>query len=70
MDYAKSMAQGYLRSVGSGEYAPPEGNYIKEPLQSPEGNYIKEPLQSHTDTTAVTEQATKWKRTDSDEFDF
>ena len=30
MHYAKKMAQGYLRSVGSGEYTPKYSGYAKE----------------------------------------
>ena len=53
VDYAKNMAKGYLRSVGSGEYAPPEHNYVKDPQPPTEKGKV-----------------TKWKRMDSDEFDF
>ena len=55
VDYAKSMARGYLRSVGSGEYAPQQHAYVKTSEPEPPTEKGK---------------ATKWKRTDSDEFDF
>ena len=53
--YAKEMAKGYLRSVGGGEYTPEQHTYTKEPNSPP---------------TADTVKIMKWKRTDSDEFDF
>jgi hypothetical protein len=55
VDYAKSMARGYLRSVGSGEYTPQQQTYVKTSEPEPPTERGK---------------ATKWKRTDSDEFDF
>jgi hypothetical protein len=52
VNYAKTMAKGYLRSVGIGEYTPQGDSYCRDP-ESP-----------------AEEGKTKWKRTDSDEFDF
>ena len=53
INYAKTMAKGYLRSVGIGEYTPQRDSYCRDP-------------ESPTETGRVA----KWKRTDSDEFDF
>ena len=63
VNYAQKMAKGYLRSVGSGEYTPQKDSYTKDPQKD---SYTKDPPDTPSDNT----KPTKWKRNDSDEFDF
>ena len=55
VNYAKTMAKGYLQSVGSGEYTPQTHGHSKH---------------TDTSTATDTQPVTNWKRTDSEEFDF
>lgn len=62
VNYAKRMAQGYLRSVGMGDYAPKTNNKVREPESS--SNTTKSPTDNFTNS--------RWKRMEDQdsEFDF
>ena len=59
--YAKKMAQGYLRSVGMGEYTPSTSMYSKHQEVKPSNSNASNTSSSTT---------TRWKRVDSDDQEF
>ena len=57
--YAKKMAQGYLRSMGMGEYTPSMSMYSKQEVKP-----------SYSDASSTSSSAARWKRVEADDREF
>lgn len=59
MSYAKRMSQGYLKSVGMGEYTPKNDSYVKEQVPP------RSPRSPNRGT-----RSSRWKMKQEDDGDF